>query len=51
MEEKLPTARTAATRFMKTLRPQDLAQVVQFDDRSTTLQAFTTTRPRSRRRS
>ena len=28
-------------RFVKTLRPQDLAQVVQFNDRATTLQAFT----------
>ena len=41
MEEKLPTAQTAAIRFTKTLRPQDLAQVVQFNDRATTLQAFT----------
>ena len=41
MEEKLSTAQTAAIRFTKTLRPQDLAQVVQFNDRSTTLQSFT----------
>jgi Ca-activated chloride channel family protein len=41
MEEKLRTAQTAAIRFTKTLRPQDLAQVVQFNDRSTTLQPFT----------
>src|SRR5512135_454778 len=41
MEEKLPTAQAAAIRFTKTLRPQDLAQVVQFNDRSTTLQPFT----------
>ncbi len=41
MEGKLPTARAAATRFVKTLRPQDLAQVVQFNDRSTMLQGFT----------
>jgi Ca-activated chloride channel family protein len=41
MEEKLSTAQAAAIRFTKTLRPQDLAQVVQFNDRSTTLQSFT----------
>ncbi len=38
---KLTTAQSAAIRFIKTLRPQDLAQVVQFNDRATTLQAFT----------
>lgn len=41
MEEKLRTAQDAAIRFTKTLRPQDLAQVVQFNDRATTLQPFT----------
>jgi VWFA-related protein len=41
MHEKLPQARSAAIRFTKTLRPQDDAQVVQFNDRSTTLQDFT----------
>jgi VWFA-related protein len=41
MEEKLTTAQSAAIRFVKTLRPQDLAQIVQFNDRATTLQAFT----------
>jgi Ca-activated chloride channel family protein len=41
MEEKLPTAQTAAIRFVQTLRPQDLAEVVQFNERATTLQAFT----------
>jgi VWFA-related protein len=41
MEDKLPTAQAAAIRFTKTLRTQDVAQVVQFNDRSTTLQAFT----------
>jgi Ca-activated chloride channel family protein len=41
MEEKLATAQAAATRFIKTLRPQDLAQIVQFNDRATTLQTFT----------
>jgi Ca-activated chloride channel family protein len=41
MEDKLPTAQAAAIRFTRTMRPQDLAQVVQFNDRATTLQAFT----------
>ena len=41
MQEKLPQARAAAVRFIKTLRPQDDAQIVQFNDRSTTLQDFT----------
>jgi Ca-activated chloride channel homolog len=41
MEDKLPTAQAAAIRFTKTLRQQDLAQVVQFNDRATTLQKFT----------
>lgn len=41
MEEKLPTAQAAAIRFTRTLREQDLAQIVQFNDRSTTLQPFT----------
>jgi Ca-activated chloride channel homolog len=34
-------AQTAAVRFTKTLRAQDLAQVVQFNDRTLTLQDFT----------
>jgi Ca-activated chloride channel family protein len=41
MEEKLQTAQAAATRFTKTLRQQDLAEIVQFNDRTTTLQSFT----------
>ena len=41
MDEKLPMAKAAAIRFVKTLRPQDLAQVVQFNDRATVLQEFT----------
>ena len=40
MEEKLATAQAAAIRFTKTLRTQDAAQVVQFNDRATTLQPF-----------
>jgi VWFA-related protein len=41
MEEKLNTAQDAAIRFTKTLRSQDLAQVVQFNERATPLQTFT----------
>jgi len=41
MQEKLPQARAAAIRFIKTLRSQDAAEVLQFNDRSTTLQDFT----------
>ena len=41
MEEKLRMAQAAAMRFVNTLRPQDVAQVVQFNDRATTLQDFT----------
>jgi Ca-activated chloride channel homolog len=42
MEEKLPVAQEAGVRFVKTLRPGDLAQVVQFNDRASILQDFTT---------
>jgi Ca-activated chloride channel family protein len=41
MEEKLPQARAAAAKFVKTLRPQDSAEIVQFNDRATVLQDFT----------
>ena len=41
MEEKISTAQQAAIRFIQTLRPVDLAQIVQFNDRATTLQPFT----------
>lgn len=41
MDEKLKQARSAATRFVKTLRDQDLAQIVQFNDRPLVLQDFT----------
>ena len=41
MEEKLGVAQTAAIRFVKTLEPRDVAQVVQFNDRTATLQDFT----------
>jgi VWFA-related protein len=41
MDEKLRVAQDAAVGFVKTLGPQDLAQVVQFNDRRTALQEFT----------
>jgi VWFA-related protein len=41
MDEKLTAARTAGKRFVRTLRPQDVAQVMQFNDRATVLQDFT----------
>jgi VWFA-related protein len=41
MEEKITVAQQAAIRFTKTLRPVDQAQIVQFNDRATTLQPFT----------
>jgi Ca-activated chloride channel family protein len=40
-EGKLAKAQTAAIRFTKVLRPQDVAEVVQFNNRTTTLQDFT----------
>ena len=41
MEVKLTTAQDAAAGFAKRLRPQDLAEVVDFDSRVTVLQDFT----------
>ena len=41
MTEKLPVAQEAASRFVAALRPEDLGQVVQFNDRLTVLQDFT----------
>jgi Ca-activated chloride channel family protein len=41
MEAKLPTAQEAAIGFVKRLRPQDLAEVVDFDSRVIILQPFT----------
>lgn len=46
MDEKIGQAQTAASRFIKTLRPDhDLAEVVQFNDRVLTLQPFTNDLP------
>ena len=41
METKLPTAQEAAIGFAKRLRPQDLAEVIDFDSRVVVLQTFT----------
>ncbi len=41
MEDKLPTLQVAATNFVKRLKPNDLAQVVDFDSRVEIRQAFT----------
>jgi Ca-activated chloride channel homolog len=41
MEQRLPTAQEAAVGFAKRLRPQDLAQIVDFDTRVDVLQDFT----------
>ncbi len=41
MDSKLPTSQEAAIGFAKKLRPQDLAEVVDFDSRVVVLQAFT----------
>lgn len=41
MDTKLPTAQEAAIGFAKRLRPQDLAEVIDFDSRVIVLQNFT----------
>jgi Ca-activated chloride channel family protein len=41
MLDKVKNARQAAGQFVKTLQPQDVAQVVQFNDRTQILQDFT----------
>jgi len=41
MEDKLQTAQEAASGFVSKLRPQDLAQVIDFDSRVTVAQSFT----------
>jgi Ca-activated chloride channel family protein len=45
MESKLPTAQEAAIGFARRLRPQDLAEVVDFDSRVVILQSFTANLP------
>jgi len=41
MEEKLQTAHAAATGFVRRLRPQDVAEIIDFDSKVKTLQEFT----------
>jgi Ca-activated chloride channel homolog len=41
MDEKLPVAQEAGSRFVRTLRPEDLGQVVQFNERTTVLHDLT----------
>ena len=41
MEDKLPTLQTAAGSFVRRLKPNDLAQVIDFDSRVEIRQAFT----------
>jgi len=41
MESRLDTAQEAAIGFARTLRPQDLAEIIDFDSRATILQGFT----------
>jgi Ca-activated chloride channel family protein len=45
MEAKLTTAQEAAIGFARTLRPQDLAEVIDFDSRVVVLQTFTDSIP------
>ena len=41
MEDKLPTLQTAASNFVHRLKPNDLAQIIDFDSRVEIRQAFT----------
>ena len=41
MEDKLPTLQEAATNFVRRLKPEDLAQVIDFDSRVSIRQTFT----------
>ena len=45
MESKLETAQEAAIGFVRRLRPQDLAQVIDFDSRVQVIQGFTSSIP------
>jgi Ca-activated chloride channel family protein len=45
MDSKLPTAQEAAIGFARRLRPQDLAEVIDFDSRVIVLQNFTNSAP------
>ena len=45
MEDKLPTLQTAAINFVRRLKANDLAQVIDFDSRVEIRQPFTSTVP------
>ena len=45
MDEKLKEAQDAALRLVRTMRPQDKARIMQFNDRPTVLQDFTSEIP------
>ena len=45
MEDKLPTLQAAAGNFVRRLKPNDIAQVIDFDNRVSILQQFTSDRP------
>ncbi|HEY6362650.1 MAG TPA: VWA domain-containing protein [Vicinamibacterales bacterium] len=45
MEQHLPMLQTAATNFVRRLKPSDLAQIVDFDSRVEIRQAFTASQP------
>jgi Ca-activated chloride channel homolog len=45
MEQKIKVAQEAGVRFVRALRPDDLAQVVQFNDRVLVLQDFSSDQP------
>ncbi len=46
MESKLPTAQEAAIGFVRKLRRQDLAEIIDFDDRAIVSEAFTNDVPK-----
>jgi len=45
MEDKLPTLQTAASNFVRKLKPNDIAQVIDFDNRVDVRQVFTGSQP------
>jgi Ca-activated chloride channel family protein len=45
MEDKLPTLQTSASNFVRRLKPNDIAQVIDFDSRVDVRQAFTGSQP------
>ena len=45
MEDKLPTLQTAAGNFVRKLKPNDIAQVIDFDNRVDVRQVFTGSQP------